>query len=88
MNTVKNKHRIPPITFSAMNKKKWFQELKLPNSKISTPRSLLPLLAKNAYPNMSTLNHRNIISPIANAQSNLIRKPVPDHINNISLLFR
>ncbi len=45
MNTIQDKHGISPVSFPSMDEKQGFQEFKLSNRKVCTPRGLLPLLA-------------------------------------------
>jgi hypothetical protein len=45
-----------------------FNVFKLKNRKISSQCGLFTLLANNTYPNISSLDHADIITAIANAQ--------------------
>ena len=87
MNTIQDKHGISPVSFPSMYEKQGFQEFKLSNRKVCTPRGLLPLLAENSNANMCCLDHGNIIGSISNAQSDLAGESVPDHVDYVSLLF-
>ena len=79
---------ITPVGFSSVNKEKVLQELELSNSVVGCFDGLLALEATDAYTNMRSSDHIDVICSVAYGQSCLFRVTLFNQVHNFSFLFR